>query len=105
MVEAAGIQFAAFNDADARSPREIIEHLQGADGAITSYGSFTAEVFEALPHLRVVSKTGTGVDNIDVAAATTEPHLGVQRARLRHRSGVRPRLGAGAVRAAAHQRD
>ena len=70
MVEAAGIRFAAFNDADARSPREIIEHLQGADGAITSYGSFTAEVFEALPHLRVVSKTGTGVDNIDVAAAT-----------------------------------
>lgn len=53
-------------------PAEIIEHLHGADGAITSYGRFTAKVFAALPQLKVVSKTGTGVDNIDVAAATAD---------------------------------
>ena len=70
MVEAAGIQFKSFDDARNRTPAEIIEHLHGADGAITSYGRFTAEVFAALPQLKVVSKTGTGVDNIDVAAAT-----------------------------------
>lgn len=70
MVEAAGIQFAAFNGEEARNPQQIIAHLKGADGAITSYGSYTAEVFRALPGLKVVSKTGTGVDNIDVAAAT-----------------------------------
>lgn len=70
MVEAAGVEFAAYNEPDGRHPEAIIEHLKDADGAITSYGSYTAAVFEALPHLRVVSKTGTGVDNIDVAAAT-----------------------------------
>ena len=72
MVEAAGIQFKSFDDARNRTPAEIIEHLRGADGAITSYGRFTAEVFQALPQLKVVSKTGTGVDNIDVAAATAD---------------------------------
>ncbi|MEC4176836.1 C-terminal binding protein [Adlercreutzia sp. R21] len=72
MVEAAGIRFLSYNDKGARTPGEIIEHLRGADGAITSYGSFTAEVFQALPQLKVVAKTGTGVDNIDVAAATAD---------------------------------
>ena len=70
MVEAAGIEFRAYDDAGDREPAEIIEHLQGADGAITSYGDYSAEVFAALPNLKVVSKTGTGVDNIDVEAAT-----------------------------------
>ena len=70
MVEAAGIQFRSFTDARNRTPAEIVEHLRDADGAITSYGRYDAAVFAALPHLKVVSKTGTGVDNIDVAAAT-----------------------------------
>lgn len=70
LVEAAGIKFTSYEDAEDRTPEAIIERLQNADGAITSYGQFTAEVFDALPHLKVVSKTGTGVDNIDVAAAT-----------------------------------
>ena len=48
MVEAAGIEFAAFGNEDARAPEALIEHLQDADGAITSYGDYTAEVFEAL---------------------------------------------------------
>lgn len=72
MVEAAGIHFVGFDGPDARDPQIIIKHLTEtkADGAITSYGSYTAEVFQAVPHLKVVCKTGTGVDNIDVAAAT-----------------------------------
>ena len=70
MVTEAGIEFSEYNGEGARKPAELIEHLKDADGAITSYGQFTAEVFEALPHLLVVSKTGTGVDNIDVEAAT-----------------------------------
>lgn len=72
MVEAAGITFYGFNGLAAREPEAIIKHLSEtkADGAITSYGQYTAEVFAALPHLKVVSKTGTGVDNIDVTAAT-----------------------------------
>lgn len=70
MIEAAGIEFAAFGNEEDRAPERLIAHLQDADGAITSYGDYNAEVFAALPKLRVVSKTGTGVDNIDVAAAT-----------------------------------
>ncbi len=70
MVEAAGIEFAAYDGERSRTPEEIIEHLRGADGAITSYGDFTSAVFAALPSLKVVSKTGTGVDNIAVDAAT-----------------------------------
>lgn len=70
MVEAAGIEFSGYDCEGDRDPQEIIEHLAGADGAITSYGNYTAQVFKALPHLKVVSKTGTGVDNIDVDAAT-----------------------------------
>ena len=70
MVEAAGIEFAAYDGERSRTPEEIIEHLRGADGAITSFGDFTSAVFAALPSLKVVSKTGTGVDNIAVDAAT-----------------------------------
>ncbi len=70
MVEAAGIEFVGYSALEGREPAELIRHLEGADGAITSYGFYRAGVFEALPQLKVVSKTGTGVDNIDVAAAT-----------------------------------
>ncbi|MCD8315930.1 MAG: C-terminal binding protein [Eggerthellaceae bacterium] len=67
MVEKAGF---SFSSNPSREPDVIIEALKDADGALTSYGSFTKEVFEALPKLKVVSRTGTGVDNIDIPAAT-----------------------------------
>lgn len=70
MVEASGIQFASCRDARNLTTAELIDCLHEADGAITSYGRFTADVLGALPRLKVVSKTGTGVDNIDAAAAT-----------------------------------
>lgn len=70
MIESAGIEFAAFDSSSNISQAELIERLKDADGAITSYGNYTAEVFAALPGLKVISKTGTGVDNVDVAAAT-----------------------------------
>lgn len=69
LVKDAGIAFTGYDDG-AASEEELIERLQGADGAITSYGRYTARVLGALPRLKVVSKTGTGVDNIDVAAAS-----------------------------------
>lgn len=75
LVEGAGLQFRSYDGQDCREPEQVIAHLRAASGskaigAITSYGRYTAEVFEALPNLAVVSKTGTGVDNIDVEAAT-----------------------------------
>lgn len=56
---------------EGRTPEFIAEHARGADAVISSYGVFTREVFEALaPTLRIVSRTGTGYDEIDVRAAT-----------------------------------
>lgn len=63
----AGVEFVAFQD---RSPEGIIAHAADADGVITSYGNFPCRVFEALPRLKVVSRTGVGYDSIDLAAAT-----------------------------------
>ncbi|MCD6420601.1 MAG: hydroxyacid dehydrogenase [Synergistetes bacterium] len=41
-----------------------------ADALLVRTGRITSEVIEASPNLRVIAKHGTGVDNIDVAAAT-----------------------------------
>lgn len=67
MAKEQGVDIALFDD---RSPQAIIEHAADADGVVTSYGNFTAEVFESLPNLKVVSRTGIGYDSIDVEAAT-----------------------------------
>lgn len=67
MIRKAGIDVAVYAD---RDPEAIIRNAAGADGAITSYGRFTRAVFEALPQLRVVSRTGVGYDSIDLEAAT-----------------------------------
>ena len=57
MAREAGVDIACFQSRD-------------ADGVVTSYGNFPARVFEALPRLRVISRTGVGYDSIDLAAAT-----------------------------------
>lgn len=67
MARAAGVDIV---EADGRQPEQIIANAQDADGIITSYGVFTREVFESLPRLKVVSRTGVGYDSIDVDAAT-----------------------------------
>ncbi len=67
MAKEAGVDIALFNE---RDPEDIIRNAQDADGVITSYGNFPAKVFEALPNLQVVSRTGIGYDSIDVDAAT-----------------------------------
>lgn len=67
MAREAGVDIACFDSPDAE---DIIRNAADADGAVTSYGSFPREVLEALPRLRVVSRTGVGYDDIDVEAAT-----------------------------------
>jgi len=41
-----------------------------ADALLVRMGKITREVIEASPNLKVIAKHGTGVDNIDVSAAT-----------------------------------
>ena len=55
--------------AQARSPEEVVQAAQGAIALIVQYAPITAQVVEGLPDLRVVSRYGVGVDNVDVEAA------------------------------------
>ena len=53
------------------SVAELIRRLQGAEAALNIRASsrFSEDVFAACPTLRLISVWGTGVDNIDLAAA------------------------------------
>ncbi|MBW2056858.1 MAG: hydroxyacid dehydrogenase [Deltaproteobacteria bacterium] len=53
-------------------PSEIARVLRDkrTDGLLVRMGRITREVIEASPNLRVIAKHGTGVDNIDLSAAT-----------------------------------
>ena len=53
------------------SERDLIADAQGCAGLLGSGGArITREVIEALPDLKVISKIGVGVDNIDVATSS-----------------------------------
>ena len=67
MIGDAGMECAVFQS---RKADDIIRNAADADGIITSYGDFPRRVFEALPRLKVVSRTGVGYDSIDLQAAT-----------------------------------
>ncbi|XP_014216392.1 uncharacterized protein LOC106645125 isoform X3 [Copidosoma floridanum] len=55
------------------SKEELIEELQKHDGLIVrSETKVTADVIAAAPNLKMIGRAGTGVDNIDVPAATRQ---------------------------------
>ena len=54
-----------------RKPDELARDLANADALIVrSATQVTAHLIEAAPKLRVIARAGTGVDNVDVPAAT-----------------------------------
>jgi len=53
-----------------RSPAELADILGDAVGVIASTDTFDASVFRACPNLKVIARTGVGVDSIDMEAAT-----------------------------------
>src|SRR5688572_24453870 len=54
-----------------RTPSDLIADLQDADALVVrSATKVTREVIDGAPRLRVIARAGTGVDNVDVAAAT-----------------------------------
>ncbi|HET9301312.1 MAG TPA: C-terminal binding protein [Propionibacteriaceae bacterium] len=55
--------------AECRTPQHVIEAAAGVDALLVQYAPITAEVFEALPQLRLVSRYGVGVDAVDTDAA------------------------------------
>lgn len=51
----------------------LIDHAEGAEALfVHSENEYGRELFEAVESLRVVGKAGSGIDNIDVEAATDE---------------------------------
>ena len=48
---------------------ELVRGVQGCVGVVAGDDKFTADVLDALPELRVISKWGIGIDGIDLDAA------------------------------------
>ena len=55
--------------AQCRTPAEVIEAARDTDAVLVQYAPITAEVLDALPRLRLVSRYGVGVDVVDQEAA------------------------------------
>ncbi len=55
--------------ASCRTAEDVIEAAAGADAVLVQYAPITAEVFDALPQLRLVGRYGVGVDVVDTEAA------------------------------------
>lgn len=54
---------------DANGPEDIIANASEADALYVQYSEITADVFEALNNLKIVGRTGIGVDNVDIDSA------------------------------------
>lgn len=48
----------------------ILDAARAADGLVVTYAQVTAEIIHQLEHCRIISRTGIGVDNVDLKAAT-----------------------------------
>ena len=87
----------------AAAAAELAAALADADALLVrSATKVTADLLAAAPRLRIVGRAGTGVDNIDVAAASAPRHPRRQRAgreqHQRRRARLRADAGAGAHR-------
>jgi len=53
-----------------RTAAELVANAAGADAILVQYAQISAEVIDALPHLRAIGRYGVGVDSVDIEAAT-----------------------------------
>jgi D-3-phosphoglycerate dehydrogenase len=56
--------------APAKDPASLAKAATDVDAIMTNWAKVTAEVIEAAPRLKIVSRLGIGLDNIDVACCT-----------------------------------
>jgi D-3-phosphoglycerate dehydrogenase len=67
IMEAAGLDVVA---AQCKSEDEVMELGRDAHGVITQYAPVQARAIQAFRNCRVIARYGTGVDIVDVGAAT-----------------------------------
>ena len=67
IIEQAGLELVA---AQSKTEDEVIEVAHDAAAVIAQYATISARVIAELPKCRVIARYGTGVDIVDVAAAT-----------------------------------
>jgi len=67
IIEAAGLRLIA---AQCKTEDEVIEAARDADAIIAQYATVGARAIDALTRCRVIARYGTGVDIVDVDAAT-----------------------------------
>src|SRR5262245_55413222 len=67
IIEGAGFRLVA---AQCKNEDEVIEHGQDADGVLTQYARVGARAVDAFTRCKVIARYGTGVDIVDVDAAT-----------------------------------
>jgi D-3-phosphoglycerate dehydrogenase len=67
IIESAGFELRA---AQCKNEDEVIEHGRDADGVLAQYAPIGARAINAFTRCRVISRYGTGVDIVDVEAAT-----------------------------------
>src|SRR5919198_4528036 len=67
IIEKAGLELIA---AQCKTEEEVIEVARDAAGVVAQYATISARVIAELPDCRVIARYGTGVDIVDVDAAT-----------------------------------
>ena len=68
-LEADGLDLVIADVKERLSEEDLLSLAPSIHGAICGDDQFTERVLEAAPHLKVISKWGTGIDSIDTAAA------------------------------------
>jgi D-3-phosphoglycerate dehydrogenase len=53
------------------TPEGILRVASGADGLLVTYAAITADMIGEMKQCRIISRFGIGVDNVDLAAATS----------------------------------
>ena len=53
------------------TPEAILRVAAGADGLLVTYAKITADMIAQMTRCRIISRFGIGVDNVDLAAATS----------------------------------
>jgi D-3-phosphoglycerate dehydrogenase len=69
MLEDAGMEVQVNPYRRKLTPEECLRHYQGIDGLIAGTEALTAEILKLARSLRIISRCGTGTDNIDLKAA------------------------------------